>query len=378
MKKYLTGIVPPFTLIMLLSYFYASLRLPLNTFEQFLLAIPFVLVWIIPVRFWSTDRSSYKTTDHLLHVLGYICMGLVNFLIVSLLLADISLLAWPSFVRANYEHIVYGLTGIALTLGLIKGHYGPAIKEEVLVFQNLPKDLQGLKIAQISDLHVGPTLRKNYVEKVVQKTLNLKPDLIVLTGDIVDGKISQLKDDVAPLERLCREGKAYFIMGNHDYYSGANQWIDQFQKMGMKILLNTHDLIPFNSGNLMLAGVTDPAAGMANHPRPNPQEAKTKHFQNKSGESFFKIMLAHNPKLAALSAAAGFDLMLSGHTHAGQFYPWTLIVRKVHKPHYWGQSLEGKMRVYVSAGTGTWGPPIRLGTKTELTLLKLTNADLPV
>ena len=356
---------------MLVAYIYATQRLSLETFEKFLLGIPFILVWIIPVRFWSTDRSSYKALDRVLHIMGYICMGLVNFLITSLILTDVALLIYPSFIKSNYQSIVYSLTGISLLLGLVKGHYGPAVKEVDLVFQNLPKGLTGLKIAQISDLHVGPTLRKNYVEKVVQKTLNLKPDIIVLTGDIVDGKVSQLEDDVEPLERLCREGRAYFIMGNHDYYSGANQWIEHFKKMGMKILLNTHDLIPFENGNLMLAGVTDPAAGIANHPRPNPQEAKANHYQNIKGDSFFKILLAHNPKLASLGAASGFDLMLSGHTHAGQFFPWTLIVRKVHSPHYWGQSLEGDMRVYVSAGTGTWGPPIRLGTKTELTLLKL-------
>ena len=371
MKKYLTGIVPTFTLVMLISYLYAWLRLPLNASGKFLLGIPFFLVWIIPVRFWSTDRSSYKSLDRALHIMGYICMGLVNFLIISLLMTDLALLISPSLVENHYESIVYSLTGVSLILGLIKGHYGPAIKEVDLVFQDLPKELSGLKIVQISDLHVGPTLRRNYVEKVVQKTLSQKPDLIVLTGDIVDGKVSQLEDDVRPLENLCREGRAYFIMGNHDYYSGAHPWIDHFKKMGMKVLLNTHDLIPFQNGNLMLAGVTDPAAGMANHPRPNPNEAKSRHYLNKSGDSFFKILLAHNPKLASLGAAAGFDLMLSGHTHAGQFFPWTLIVRKVHSPHYWGQSLEGKMRVYVSAGTGTWGPPIRLGTKTELTVLKL-------
>lgn len=372
MKKYLSGFVLTFTFLMTISYFYAWSRLAHNFLSSFLLSLPFILVWLIPVRFWSTDRSSYGTLDHTLHILGYISMGLVNFLIMSLILTDLILFIFKlNFIEMYHAPIVLTLTFLSLVLGLIRAHFGPAVKEVALKFENLPRELVGLKIVQITDLHVGPTLKRNYVEKVVQKTLELNPDLIVLTGDIVDGKIPHLKDDVEPLRKLASTGKAYFIMGNHDYYSGADQWITYFQKMGMKVLLNTHDLISFQGTQLLLAGVTDPAAPMARHPRPNARDAMANHYQGKKGEALFKILLAHNPKLAALGSEAGFDLMLSGHTHAGQFFPWTLIVRNVHKPHYWGLSKEGNMQVYVSAGTGTWGPPIRLGTRTELTLIKI-------
>lgn len=372
MKKYLTGFVPVFTLLMSMTYFYAWSRLSPDIVISLLLALPFVLVWIIPFRFWSTDHSSYTPLDHTLHILGYVCMGLVNFLLTSLLITDfIVLLFRPHLLESYYGYFVFSLTTVALGLGLLRAHFGPAVREVALYFPNLPQELIGLRIVQISDLHVGPTLRKNYVEKVVKKTLALEPDLIVLTGDIVDGKISHLKKHVEPLDDLTTTGKAYFIMGNHDYYSGANEWIKYFQEMGIKVLLNNHDLISFRGTKLMLAGVTDPAASMAGHPRPDAKGAMRNHYLEKKGEAQFKILLAHNPKLASEGALAGFDLMLSGHTHAGQFFPWTLIVKKVHRPHYWGRSVEGKMQVYVSAGTGTWGPPIRLGTKTELTLLKL-------
>ena len=372
MKKYLSGLVVTFTFLMAISYFYAWSRLAQNFLSSLLLALPFILVWLIPVRFWSTDRSSYSKLDHALHISGYVSMGLVNFLIMSLILTDLTLYIFKlSFIEKYHTPIVFGLTFLSLALGLIRAHFGPAVKEIELNFNDFPSELRGLKIVQITDLHVGPTLKRNYVEKVVEKTIKLNPDLIVLTGDIVDGKVPHLKNDVEPLRRLASTGKAYFVMGNHDYYSGAEEWISYFQKMGMKVLLNTHDLVSFQGMKLLLAGVTDPAASIARHPRPNPKEAMAKHYQGKSGEALFKILLAHNPKLAALGSEAGFDLMLSGHTHAGQFFPWTLIVKNVHRPHYWGLSKEGNMHVYVSAGTGTWGPPIRLGTRTELTLIKL-------
>jgi len=296
----------------------------------------------------------------------------VNFLFISLLGTDLVLLiSRLEFINIHYHTIVYTLTGLCLIIGLYRAFNGPTLKEVTLRFPHLPKNLRGLKIIQISDLHVGPTLGKRYVERVVKKTLEQNPDLIVLTGDIVDGKLSQFKEEAKALEQLSRDGKAYFIMGNHDYYSGPVEWIQYFKSIGIKVLLNTHDLISYQNSHFMLAGVTDPAASLVGHPYPNPQAAmKTQLNQSKENPEF-KILLAHNPKLAIRAAAAGFDLMLSGHTHGGQFFPWTLIVKKVHSPHYLGESAEDSMRVYVSAGTGTWGPPLRLGTTTELTCIIL-------
>lgn len=373
MKKYFSGIILTFSSLLLITYCYAWMRLANDLTTSLLLAAPFILVWLIPVRFWSTDRSTIKAFDHLLQVLGYTCMGLVNFLIISLILTDLILLLTQSkFIESNFGLIVFALTSLAFFMGLIRGHFGPAIKEIEVRYPQLPKELVGLKIVQISDLHIGPTLKKHYVEKVVTKTLQVNPDFIVLTGDIVDGKIIDIGEDAAPLGKLTTSGRAYFAMGNHDYYSGAIPWIDFFKKMGMKVLLNAHDIITYKESTIMLAAVTDPAASLAGHPAPNAKEAFRQHFEGKSGKAAFKILLAHNPKLAQQGADAGFDLMLSGHTHAGQFFPWTLIVKNVHKPHYWGLSQEKDMKVYVSAGTGTWGPPIRLGTRTELTVIKLS------
>ena len=134
----------------------------------------------------------------------------------------------------------------------------------------------------------------------------------------------------------------------------------------MRVLLNSHELVRQGAARLLVGGVVDPAYGKA---RPDANAAMAG-----APAADFRLLLAHNPRLATLGAAAGFDLQLSGHTHAGQFFPWTLAVRLVHAPHVAGLSREGRMLVYVSAGTGTWGPPVRFGTSPELTLLRLVRA----
>jgi predicted MPP superfamily phosphohydrolase len=199
----------------------------------------------------------------------------------------------------------------------------------------------------------------------------LQPDLVALTGDLVDGPVARLGPHIAPLAGLRAPGGVFFITGNHEYYSGADEWNEHFRSLGWRVLLNEHAIVPVRGARLLVGGVVDPAArltrGAMNVPRPDLAAGK--------GEpAALRILLAHNPKLAPQGEAAGFDLQLSGHTHAGQFFPWTLAVRLIHAPHAAGLSREGRMWVYVSAGTGSWGPPVRLGTAPELTLIRLTRA----
>ncbi len=358
MNKQFLKMILVFSLLLLVSYVYVWMRLSIGLLSSLLLAIPFLLSFFVPL--------------HLFSFLGYLGIGIVNFLVISLFVTDAVLLVTGlEFLELHFNAVVYGLTGLCLALGLYRAFYGPSLKPVTLRFRDLPKSLQGLKIVQISDLHVGPTLGKRYVERVVKKTLEENPDIIVLTGDIVDGKITKFKEEAEALGKLVQGGKTYFIMGNHDYYSGPEEWIEYFKSLGITVLLNSHDLIQFNHSYFMMAGVTDPAASLVGHPYPDPKAAIETSLTQTKATPLFKILLAHNPKLAIRAAAAGFDLMLSGHTHGGQFFPWTLIVKKVHSPHYLGESVESNMRVYVSAGTGSWGPPLRLGTTTELTSITL-------
>ena len=169
---------------------------------------------------------------------------------------------------------------------------------------------------------------------------------------------------VAPLEALTSGDRAFFVLGNHDYYSGAAAWTAHFEAMGFRVLCNAYVTIARGSARLLIGGVIDFAARMADpDARPRPDLAT-----DGDARPAFRLLLAHNPKIAPLAEQAGFDLQLSGHTHAGQFFPWTFVIHLVHGPHAAGLSRRGRLWVYVSAGTGTWGPPVRLGTRPELTL----------
>jgi len=329
------------------------------------LAAPFVLIWILPVVYWGSERGREGFLDKLIHRASYLSMAWVSFALVLTLLRDLALaatLATPELharvAGVGWPYVMAGSV-IAIAIGAAAAFAGPRVKELDVRVENLHPDLDGLRIAQISDLHVGPNIGRRYVERVVREVAELRPDIVVLTGDIVDGPVGKLAGDVAPLATLAN---AYFILGNHDCYAGAEAWMAHFKQMGMTVLANSSTVIRKGAARLLIGGMVDPAY------RRFPPSIEIRD------EADFRLLLAHNPRLAPLGAKAGFDLQLSGHTHGGQFFPWTLAVRLVHAPHVAGLSREGRMQVYVSAGTGTWGPPVRFGTSPELTLIRLARA----
>jgi hypothetical protein len=299
-------------------------------------------------------------------------MAWVSFLLVLTLARDILLFA-ASALQFERIHAVVGQLGVpavlvgsllAMALGAATALRGPRVEKVAVRVPGLHRDLEGLRIVQISDLHVGRSIRRGYVERTVERARSLAPELVALTGDMVDGPVERLAAHVAPLAALTEGGHAFFVLGNHDCYSGADAWIAHWREMGARVLLNEHAVLRKGAATLVVGGVVDPAYRVR---RP---EISLEHAPSAD----FRLLLAHNPKLAPLGAGAGFDLQLSGHTHGGQFFPWTLAVRLVHAPHVAGLSREGSMWVYVSAGTGSWGPPVRFGTSPEITLVTLERA----
>ncbi len=386
MRRFLSPFILIFTTLLALMYFYAAVSLTETPAARVGLFLPFLLAWCLPVFYWGGTRETKSRWGEILHLLGFVAMGWLSFLIGFLILHDLifilaRLAGEVSFIELMSREgppAVLGLSILALVLGLRSASRGPNIRYIDIPFANLKKDLEGYTIVQISDLHIGPTIGRKYVEKVVHKTLNLAPDLIALTGDIVDGSVKDLADAAEPLKKLGETGRAYFAMGNHDYYSGATAWTAKFREMGLKVLLNSHVVIKKDEAKILVAGVVDPAVKMIDATS-SPDPSMAIRSQDLLAQSTakapadFRLLLAHNPKIAADAAKVGFDLQISGHTHGGQFFPWTLVVRWVHRPHHLGRSLSGKMQVYVSAGTGSWGPPVRLGTQTELTVIRLRN-----
>jgi predicted MPP superfamily phosphohydrolase len=266
----------------------------------------------------------------------------------------------------------FGLSGLLSWRGYQSAMAGPQVKTVKIPKLNLSKALEGFRIVQISDLHIGNLIRRPYVEKVVQQTLELKPDLIVLTGDMVDGSPEGLTPHLEPLRELSCKYGVFFVTGNHEYYSGSDDWIKYFSETGVQVLMNSHRMLEVQNSSQMAAklavlGIPDPTAARFGKTEPNIFEAA-----EGSEAADFILLLAHQPNAYREAEKIKCDLQLSGHTHSGQFYPVRFLIGLFHRYYQGLHRHNEKFWIYVNQGTGFWGPPNRLGLPSEITLLELT------
>nr|WP_298723563.1 metallophosphoesterase [uncultured Steroidobacter sp.] len=304
-----------------------------------------------------------------------IAMGLFSSLLVFTLLRDVVLLIAAVFtsvlasgrVQEVSAWIVVAAAVFATLVGFINARRVARVVHVDVPIPNLPAALHGFSIAQISDIHVGPTIRRNYVAGIVATVNRLEADAIAITGDLVDGSVRELASQVEPLAQLRARYGTFFVTGNHEYYSGERAWTRELRRLGMRVLMNEHVVVDHNDAKLVLAGVTDFSAHQFDpvH-RSDPLAA----LADAPADAGAKILLAHQPRSAPQAAAAGFDLQLSGHTHGGQFWPWNFFVR-FQQPFTAGLDRLGSLWVSTSRGTGYWGPPKRFGAPSEITLIRL-------
>lgn len=265
---------------------------------------------------------------------------------------------------------VPSLAVLATVLGFIGARRRPRVVDVEIPLQGLPPALQGFTIAQISDVHIGPTIKRDFLRGIVEIVNSLDVDLVAVTGDLVDGSVEQLATHVEPLSRLRSRHGAYFVTGNHEYYSGAAAWIAELRRLGLHVLLNEHVVLSHGGASLLLAGVTDYSAhNFDPAQRSDPQVA----LAGAPAGLRPRVLLAHQPRSSAAAADAGFDLQLSGHTHGGQFWPWNFFVR-LQQPFTAGLNRLGNLWVYTSRGSGYWGPPKRLGVPSEVARVRLVAA----
>lgn len=336
------------------------------------LAIPIGLL----ARFLFADR--YRALERMAAWIGLTVTGFASSLFVLTVLRDVALLllAWP-LATGPFERFAHASAtatvalAVAFTVvGLWNARRQPAVVRVDVPVDDLPIALHGLTITQISDLHVGPTIRRRFLERVVDRVNALESDLIAITGDLVDGSVEDLAHHTRPLERLKARHGAFFVTGNHEYYSGAAAWVRELRGLGLRVLENEHVVVEHAREIVVVAGVTDYSAHHFDERQRSDPNAALAGAPPRAG---VRILLAHQPRSAAAANAAGFDLQLSGHTHGGQFFPWNYFVR-FQQPFTAGLHRLGRLWIYTSRGTGYWGPPKRLGAPAEITLLRLVPA----
>ncbi|HEX4985988.1 MAG TPA: metallophosphoesterase [Burkholderiales bacterium] len=312
---------------------------------------------------------------------GFVAMGFFSSLLVLTLLRDLVLLAAyatsGTFSDATTLPALHAWSAAAVPaasllmtlVGYANARRPAAIRTVEIPIANLPRRLHGFSIAQITDVHVGSTIKADFVGRIVDAVNVLRPDMVAVTGDLVDGGVRRLAPHTAPLGRLASRHGTFFVTGNHEYYSGAHAWIAEMRRLGLRVLLNEHAVLDHDGEKVVVAGVTDLSAHRFDpEHRSDPGRALAG-----APSASVKILLAHQPRSAFAAAKSPYDLQLSGHTHGGQFFPWNLVVRFV-QPFVSGLHRLDRMWVYVSRGTGYWGPPKRIGAPAEITFLRLVPA----
>jgi uncharacterized protein len=328
----------------------------------------------IPLAVRTRTMRNQKWADRLAWV-GLTAMGFFSTLFVLTVLRDLGLLCARIFMSGQRADDWVGpsaqwtllLTLLFTLLGFIGARRSPRIVEIKIPVPGLPVALHGFSIAQISDVHVGSTIKRGFVEGIVRRVNDLNADLIAVTGDLVDGSVQRLAPHTAPLAGLTARYGAFFVTGNHEYYSGERAWTAEIRRLGLTVLKNQHVVLNHNGASLVLAGVTDYSA---HHFDPTQRSDPAAALEGAPADAGARILLAHQPSSAAAAADAGFDVQLSGHTHGGQFWPWNLFIH-FFQPFTGGLHRLKKMWVYVSRGTGYWGPPNRFGVPSEITRIRL-------
>jgi predicted MPP superfamily phosphohydrolase len=276
-----------------------------------------------------------------------------------------SLLAVPSR-RLFVSRVVAGAAAAAAVGTVGYGTYGvlrgPKVKRVTVPLAKLPRAAHGFRIAVVSDIHLGPVLGRGFAQTVVDTINSTQPDLVAVVGDLVDGSVKDLGPAAAPLAQLKARHGAYFVTGNHEYFSGAEQWVAEVRRLGLIPLENARTELP----HFDLAGVNDVAGEDEGQ---GPDYARALGDRDRTRAC---VLLAHQPVQIHDAVDHGVDLQLSGHTHGGQLWPGNLIAGAAN-PTLAGLERYGDTQLYVSRGAGAWGPPTRVGAPSDITVIELAS-----
>ncbi len=262
--------------------------------------------------------------------------------------------------------VALGGTAVIAAVAVAGALRAPMVHKLEIPLKGLDPALDGLTIAQLSDLHLGPTLGRKYLDQVIDRVNELHPDIVVLTGDLADGSVEQRLAMLEPLKRLEAPLGKFFVTGNHEFYSGWKQWQPAIEKLGFNLMDNRCLELERDGAQFVLAGVYD-FDGARFDSRWAPDLGKA--LSNCRGVNPV-ILLSHQARIIKQAVKMGVALVLSGHNHGGQIWPWSYLVL-LQQPVISGLHRFGDTFLYVTQGTGFWGPPMRFGTRSEIALLVL-------
>lgn len=345
------------------------------------IAVLLLSTFMIPAAMIQS-RKDHSLMNTLIIWSGLIFMGLLSSIFVFTLVRDglilslrLAQLATGDLLLNQHWLSISAASVVAASLlisiiGFLNIWFGPRVVKIDIPVADLPEALTDFTVVQLSDIHIGPTIKRRFLNKVVERVNRLHTDAVLITGDLVDGRVKHLGKEVDPLAQLVSRFGTFFVTGNHEYYSVAHEWIEKLKQLGVRVLMNEHEVLTFQDQQIVLAGVTDFSAHQFDEEhRSDPHRA----LQNAPAKAGLTILLAHQPRSIFQARETGAHVQLSGHTHGGQFWPWNHFV-PLQQPFTSGLHWFETMWIYVSRGTGYWGPPKRFGAPSEITLIRFIRA----
>lgn len=340
-------------------------------------AEPFATIaWVVLWSFFASIFGGFlggrllpRPVAKVFQWLGFVWMGAFGLLLVATAVSDLGLWLAARVTTVQPAWLAWRALGVmgvvvpALLYGFSVSRR-PLTKRVSIDVPGLDPSLDGYRIVQLSDVHIGETLGRDFAQQVTDQVNALSPDAVVVTGDLIDGSVARLHDEVAPLGGLRGRHGVFYVTGNHEYYHGGAAWEAEGRRLGWHVLHNEHRVV--GDGKLVIGGVTDVEGARfseAHAPRVDLAFAG-------APAGVPRVLLSHQPRFAARAKDAGVSLMLSGHTHGGQIFPFMFFV-KLQQPVIGGLARLHGVLTYTSNGTGYWGPPFRIGPRGEVTELTL-------